>query len=518
MTAYKFTSHHQLKDILNNVETVQKKDIQDYAGGHLNENLLYKPPSTWASSKWTAGKDKPMPMVKRSQLVHESKPNEKEKKMKDILYDFSIGTSGTVPMNTARTPSKLKKRYSSKSNLTPITQERIDSAASEKSLYSQLDDGVLVEELKAEEMMIPMPTTSRTLNSAASKKLHPDEFADKLDLKNSASKDFIMTFKHQFMPTHHIGVTKTDQYYKLRAFEYDVLRKQDSSEQNVLSGQKAVEHLERRLEQRLDSMQLFDVGPNFHKLQIYSDVMEDLIEETPTFTYILRCIKTEYDEYISRLLEAQTPQHSKLLRDQVEQMSNRGTSRPKELQDAKDRVEKLEQEAQNSLDKNDRLRKEVEQELQWLAKTPDPPEPKHAPIVTSQKNESPPELEDEVEHVKALILEKLDELNNLRIKLREEHVPLTVCTHLEQCIKETEVEVQKLLKQNEYFERSIAEMEADLKEAIQEADTSERDARRIWRKVNSRRGIPHMQNMSPAGFTDSDDDDDDESKWSWYIS
>ena len=40
-----------------------------------------------------------------------------------------------------------------------------------------------------------------------------------------------------------------------------------------------------------------------------------------------------------------------------------------------------------------------------------------------------------------------------------------------------QVEVQKLLKQNEYFERSIAEMEGELKEAIVDADTSEKDAR-----------------------------------------
>ena len=40
-----------------------------------------------------------------------------------------------------------------------------------------------------------------------------------------------------------------------------------------------------------------------------------------------------------------------------------------------------------------------------------------------------------------------------------------------------QVEVQKLLKQNEYFERSIDEMETELKEAIQDADTSEKDAR-----------------------------------------
>ena len=34
-----------------------------------------------------------------------------------------------------------------------------------------------------------------------------------------------------------------------------------------------------------------------------------------------------------------------------------------------------------------------------------------------------------------------------------------------------------MLKQNEYLERSISEMETDLREAIQDADTSERDAR-----------------------------------------
>jgi hypothetical protein len=54
-------------------------------------------------------------------------------------------------------------------------------------------------------------------------------------------------------------------------------------------------------------------------------------------------------------------------------------------------------------------------------------------------DDSPVELAEELEHGKALILEKLDALNDLRRKLRKEYVPLTVCTHLEQCIKETEV-------------------------------------------------------------------------------
>ena len=39
--------------------------------------------------------------------------------------------------------------------------------------------------------------------------------------------------------------------------------------------------------------------------------------------------------------------------------------------------------------------------------------------------------------------------------------------------------MQKLLKQNEYYERSIAEMDHDLKAAIVDADTSEKDAKYV---------------------------------------
>lgn len=67
---------------------------------------------------------------------------------------------------------------------------------------------------------------------------------------------------------------------------------------------------------------------------------------------MLCLFQSEYDNYITKLLDSQTPQHSRLLRDQVEQMSARGTSRPQELQEAKDKVWKLEDEAQSLLDQN----------------------------------------------------------------------------------------------------------------------------------------------------------------------
>ncbi|KAK7494761.1 hypothetical protein BaRGS_00013888 [Batillaria attramentaria] len=268
--------------------------------------------------------------------------------------------------------------------------------------------------------------------------------------------------------------------------------------------------------QELMALNLNGMGPNFHKLQVYSSTLEDLIQESPTFSYILRCIKAEYDNYIAWLLDHQTSQQH-LLREQVEQMAARGTSRPQELTQAIDRVMQLTEEGQNQLDLNQRLKDAVKQEREWLETAPEPASESTPVNVSYMQRDQPMELAEEIENSKALILEKLDEVNALRVRLREEFVPMTVCTHLEQCIKETEVEVQKLLKQNEYFERSIDEMETELKEAIVEADTSEKDARRIWRKVNSTRGLPGHPAAGARQESD-DEEEEEESKWNWYIS
>ena len=56
-----------------------------------------------------------------------------------------------------------------------------------------------------------------------------------------------------------------------------------------------------------------------------------------------------------------------------------------------------------------------------------------------------------VEDLRANILEKLDAVHALRAMLRKEYVPSTVCTHLEQCIKETEVSNMSYSFTGSYF-------------------------------------------------------------------
>ncbi|KAL3881281.1 hypothetical protein ACJMK2_027736 [Sinanodonta woodiana] len=528
MTAYKFTSLKQLRGILNNIETVQKQDIYTYAGGHLNEVHLHRPAVASFPSKtiWKSAKNKrekkekkneEQIAVQRDSFIHESA---KETQMKDVLFDFSVGTTGSVPCASPRKRTTPRRPYK---DFKKDSHPKSPSVASVKSLYTQLDDGVLIEELRPQEMMMPSPRLERpNFEEYSGKKVTPsedEEYDIMEDITRNLEKDGLLTFRHTFLPSHTVGVTKTDQFHKMKQFESTVLRTQDSEEQKVLSGIKAVEHIERRLQEELNSMQFTGVGPNFHKLQIYSNSFEDLIDDTPTFGYILKCIKAEYDNYITKLLDSQTQKHSQLLREQVEQMSTRGATRPHELHNIKELVHKLEEEAKRYLEINQSLRDEVKAEEEWLQNAPEPePGPSHV-VASVYVDETPVELEDEIQHAKALILEKLDALNELRTRLREQFVPLTVCTHLEQCIKETEVEVQKLLKQNEYFKNSNTEMENELKDAVQDADTSERDARRIWKKVNSSKGLPVVNlDGEESQNQDSDDEDDDENKWNWYIS
>ncbi|KAL4233869.1 hypothetical protein ACF0H5_008543 [Mactra antiquata] len=386
MTAYKFTSSRQLRDALNNIEKVQKQNIDEYSWGHLNEKNLYKPPYhlTQAGGRlWKSSKNKKT-KLKNEDLIpglqtHKPKKQDSGTQMKDVLYEFSVGTMGSVPLPSPVKPATSPRRdrlndfRKETPNISKVTEEpRPLTDDSTKSLYSQLDDGVLIEELANNEMVVNSPQ----MNSGyyAPKRLKPSDrdYDIMADLTQTLDTEGYLTTKHSFLPSFTSGVTKSDQFNKLRKFESNVLRKQDCREMKVLSGVKAVAHLERRLEEDLELMNLSGIGPNFHKLQVYSNNFEDLIDETPTFGYMLKCIKSEYDNYITKLLDSQTPQHSRLLRDQVQQMSARGTSRPQELQDAKKRVENLEEEAKTQLEENQKLRQLVLEEEEWLANAPEP--------------------------------------------------------------------------------------------------------------------------------------------------
>ena len=114
---------------------------------------------------------------------------------------------------------------------TPMSEyggrERLQSQQRQNSVASYVADNVYIEELRLPELMLPATLDHRTFNRTNSPVLAP--------------------IGHQFVETHLGGITKKDQFNRFKNFQDGVLKTSEMFEKGVLSGRKAVEHLERKL-------------------------------------------------------------------------------------------------------------------------------------------------------------------------------------------------------------------------------------------------------------------------------
>lgn len=78
-------------------------------------------------------------------------------------------------------------------------------------------------------------------------------------------------------------------------------------------------------------------------------------------------LQTEYDEYVSWLLDTQ-PSQSHVLRDQVNDLYDRRVSNPKQLNQARRDTNRLEEEGKKLLELNDKLRDEVKRQRDRASK------------------------------------------------------------------------------------------------------------------------------------------------------
>ena len=109
---------------------------------------------------------------------------------------------------------------------------------------------------------------------------------------------------------------------------------------------------------------------------------------------------------------------------------------------------------------SNRLRKKVRNEQETLDNLP-PPEPESKTQKSLRaarhhhRDDKPKGIEDQILELHVGILAQMDELQNLRSELNENYVPASVCQHLDQCVRDTEADVLKVLSTNEYLEKTI---------------------------------------------------------------
>lgn len=245
MMAAKPLKERPLHELLDGLLVSHRRDIHAFSGGHLNEANLPKPPNKATHRSWTSAKKPQIRMQLRSHDPRSAKKDGKKKEanMTDTMMHFSLGTSSKVPAKHVQTKKKV-----SEVSQKPVMVQREDSAISQGS-YSKRDDGVLVEEMGLSQTMLanckyysPKAWAEEDSRSAGTTEDKP--------LSQALLRDRnLARLKSQVTPNHMQAVTKKDRFCKMKEYESDILRKQDSTEQNVLTGMRAVEHLELQLHQ-----------------------------------------------------------------------------------------------------------------------------------------------------------------------------------------------------------------------------------------------------------------------------
>ncbi|XP_014783973.1 uncharacterized protein LOC106879060 [Octopus bimaculoides] len=345
--------------------------------------------------------------------------------------------------------------------------------------------------------------------------------------KNDGFKDVRFTCPPIFMPpltkfgfisSCMLDVTKKDQYNSMNASR-NFLRHSKKVGKTAYSSKGMVDALLKKLKESLQNCpETGTTSDILKRLQCFNNIFNDLIINSPVFGTALHIIKIEYDNYISYLLDIYEKE-GQVLQGEMQEMSSQHTNQNEQLSEAEIKVEKLECEMLDLFLEAKSLQKEIKAETERITADQESEVSLYDESVEDVSEMKPKlELYDDVETLRIAILEKLDELQTKKTDMRNNYIPISVCLQLEQCIKDTDMELHKWIKQNEYFKTSSAEMEGYLKEAIIEADTSERDVRRIWRKIYSRKHLGNQVDNEYHTDCNEDDDDDDESKWNWYIS
>ncbi|CAD5119788.1 DgyrCDS8376 [Dimorphilus gyrociliatus] len=258
---------------------------------------------------------------------------------------------------------------------------------------------------------------------------------------NSATKGKVLVEELPSRLIHHcipsvdgIAFTKKEQYDQLRSFEENVLKKSQLLEKKILSGVATVEPHEHNLQLELKELNEIGAGAgtNLIKLQTYANTFHDLAEDANIFGHLFRTIKEEYDSYLQWLLETHTTRIP-ILQQQMRNLEERETSRPSRLKEEEDRVKNLEDKAEKILEENENLRAELRKEELLLCQLENT-EPVKATTKFIPKTSS-----EQVESLRVSIWEKIDDIENIRKDLNSNYVPISVCTYLEQCLKDTEV-------------------------------------------------------------------------------
>ncbi|XP_065745244.1 uncharacterized protein C6orf118 homolog [Phocoena phocoena] len=436
-----------LRTLLNKLQKDHRDDVYMYTSGHLNPSKLYRPLETilyhWPNAN----------RPKEANVFGGEKPSDKKtKKTKGALAYFTINTA-VGPNDAENTPLF---RY-----LNPLTH---GSHTSEEDLIPKkgLREEGSPERPEREELRWPKMKVLKYKEVKSSREcaMCPpgrDEF--------------------QYLSSHLAGITKADKYRKFLIFQKQVLAKQDVLKSDF-TGSKVVTCHEKKLEQKLQKICVCD-PEEFNRLQVFGEVFEDICNSSLIFGDILKEIKDEYELYMLLLLKTQPTEQYKTLLTHIQGLETRRV-RTADVDQAREELRALVMAIKAALDRNDKLRSELELECMLLQSTKKRSESPEKNVMKEERLT----LIEKVEKKRCEVLNKWDEIQALEREIKTTLVHTGILHITENKIKSLETETIKLETANKILKKKIQFVENHVKRIMGKSKLSEGEQQNLWEFIN----------------------------------
>lgn len=261
-------------------------------------------------------------------------------------------------------------------------------------------------------------------------------------------------------------------------------------------------------------------GLDFYKLQRHSARWDKIIESSETYGSILQQMKDAYDDYMNALLDQQLmeasdknvgrscddiiclhqPTQSTCTKQELSPLHQLPNEASTDKFDDKAEESETVQELEHDIKL---LRVEIEEVMKRKTRLETILQEQHGTTDDETEEEVADELfkaemaafdraslnEYQVGSMQAKIELKTRDMEALGLYRRRFFVPIVAFSRLEGCIKETEVDIQKLCKQNEFLDKNLDDLEEELDDVLIKTGVKEKSSRKLWKKVDTEKVI-----------------------------
>ncbi|XP_041865904.1 uncharacterized protein C6orf118-like isoform X2 [Melanotaenia boesemani] len=280
---------------------------------------------------------------------------------------------------------------------------------------------------------------------------------------------------HQFSSSHpnQECLQKEDQLGVQQWFDKQVTAKQD-----IWAGRNVEVH-ERKLQEELKKLSA-QSWPSRDRLAVFSDVFDDVCEDSPVFGRILREIKTDYDLYINHLMDSQFPQYNMLLNASVKDTD---MEKEMELVYAAKEICRLEKEVRKALEENKRVQHKL-QNIPVIMGLEDS-DMKNAPLSRLQDSGSAISHTSIIQIRRLQVLNVRKEIQELEDEINEKLVSAVTTAATERHIKDLKTEVMKLVASNDRLRTISKEMKNKITSVLDREKASKAMRRMLWAEINN---------------------------------